>query len=94
MPNTKSAKRALRRSLKRRERNKAVKSRIKTLQKKLIALAESGDEDSLKQVWREFQKRVDKAVKTGVFHRNTGNRKKSRIAARIMKILGKPILLG
>ncbi len=94
MPNTKSAKRALRRSLKRRERNRAIKSRIKTLQKKLINLAESGDEEALKQVWREFQKRVDKAVKVGVLHRNTGNRKKSRTAAQIMKILGRPVLLG
>ena len=75
MPNTKSAKKRLRQSEKRRLRNRSYKSRIKTLEKKYLATLATGD--------REVFSAIDKAVKAGVIHWATGDRKKSRLSSKL-----------
>lgn len=62
-----------RQAKKRRMRNLAMKSRIKTFKKRVL---EKRNEEAL----REYYSVIDKAVKKGVIHKNTGARKKSRMA--------------
>ncbi len=75
MPKTRSAKKRLRQSEKRRLRNKMYKTRIKTALKKL----EEGEGD-IKELLNEAYSAIDKAVKKGVIHRNKGARLKSKAA--------------
>ena len=73
MANLKSSKKDVRRIAKRTERNRAVKSRLKTLRKKLVT--EVNDENKA-----AYASAVDKAVKAGVLHPNKASREKSKIA--------------
>lgn len=61
---------------KRRLRNRWYKIRIKRFFK---MLAREKDENRKKEIARELQSIIDKGVKRGVLHRNTGARKKSKI---------------
>jgi small subunit ribosomal protein S20 len=72
--------------------NRSYKSAVKTLTKNYLAAVEAHQAnpspDSLKQVEATMAaaySKIDKAVKCGVLHANTGARKKSRIA-RALKV--------
>ncbi len=80
MPNTRSAKRQLKISLKRRARNKAVRSRTKTFMKKLKKAIEAGDKDAAVALYPRVMGEIDRAVKKGAFHENKGNRYKSKLS--------------
>jgi len=79
MPITKSAKKALRQSLRRRERNlkrkEAFKQAVKEI-KKLVAAGKIKEAESL--VPKAYQA-LDKAAKTGVIKKNAASRRKSRL---------------
>ena len=62
-----------------RQRNKAVRSELKTREKQAVNAEEENVEDAL----RLAQKRIDQAVTKGVLHKRTAARKKSRLAKRI-----------
>jgi small subunit ribosomal protein S20 len=64
MANTKSAIKAARKSVRLTERNRGVKTRLKTLRKRLDSLVSA----------------MDKAVKSGVVHRNAASRAKAHAA--------------
>lgn len=85
MPITKSAKKALRGSLRKRvfnlKRKDAMKSAIKDV-KKLVA--DKKVKDANKSLSAAYQA-IDKAVKRGVIKKNTAARKKSRLSAQIKK---------
>ena len=85
MPNTKSAKKALRRDQRRTVRNIQKKKTVKDLIKKTLKSAEAGQMDKVQDLLKQTQKAIDKAVKTGVIKKNTANRKKSRLAVRVRK---------
>ncbi|MEN3183728.1 MAG: 30S ribosomal protein S20 [Atribacterota bacterium] len=87
MPNTKSALKNLRKSEKRRLRNKAVKSATKTYIKKFLKLLESGKVEEAQTFLSEVYKRVDMAVSKGVFHKNKAARIKSRLAQKLNRVL-------
>lgn len=87
MPNTKSALKNLRKSEKRRLRNKAVKSTTKTYIKKFLKLLESGKVEEAQAFLSEVYKRVDMAVSKGVFHKNKAARIKSRLAQKLNRVL-------
>lgn len=87
MPNTKSALKNLRKSEKRRLRNKAIKSTTKTYIKKFLKLLESGKVEEAKAFLNEVYKRVDMAVSKGVFHKNKAARIKSRLTQKLNRIL-------
>jgi small subunit ribosomal protein S20 len=78
--NIKSQKKRNITNLKRAERNKAVRSEVKTRTKN--ALATIGTEDNAEAL-RLAVKRIDKAATKGVLHPNTAARKKSRLMKRI-----------
>lgn len=69
---SRSAQKRLRQTIKRTLRNRAVKSRIKTLTKKARATRDP-------QVLREAVKAIDKAAAKGILHPNTAARRKSRL---------------
>lgn len=82
-PITKSAKKALRQSVKRRKRNIQRKDEIKKTAKEIKKLlSENKKEDALKLIPRIY-KALDKAAKRGTIKKNTASRKKSRLTKSI-----------
>lgn len=80
MPNKKSAEKRMRSSAVKADRNRSVISRVRTLEKKYRGLAADGDKEGAAEALRVTVSALDKAVKNGVLHRATVNRKKSRLA--------------
>jgi small subunit ribosomal protein S20 len=68
------------RSLRERQENRHYTSSIKTYFRRLSAAVEAGDDEQADTDHRNLVKLIDKAVKRGALHRNTGARKKSRAA--------------
>ena len=64
---------------KRHQRNKAVKSELKTLVRKFREAAEAGDKDTAVEAGRVATRKLDKAVSKGVIHRNQAANRKSAI---------------
>ena len=83
MPNTKSAERRMRNSARKQLRNRSVKSRLKTFEKRYVAALKTGKKDDAGVALRAAISAFDKAVKGGVIHRGTANRKKSRLSLRL-----------
>jgi small subunit ribosomal protein S20 len=81
MPNTKSAKKRLRQSITRRNRNRAVKSTVKTHIRKVRELIAAGDGEAAQTQFRVTAKQVDKAAAAGIVHANLAARVKSRLSA-------------
>jgi small subunit ribosomal protein S20 len=65
---------------KRHERNKAVKTGLKTAVRKFREAAEAGDKDQALQLGREANKMLDKAASKGVIHKNQAANRKSAIS--------------
>jgi small subunit ribosomal protein S20 len=65
---------------KRHERNKAVKSSLKTAVRKFREAAEAGDKDAALALGADAAKKLDKAVSKGVIHKNQAANRKSSIA--------------
>ena len=86
MPITKSAKKALRQSLRRRTRNVQKKQKIKNLLKEVKKLISQKKIEETKKLLPQVYKILDKAAKTGLIKKNTASRKKSRISKLISKI--------
>lgn len=80
MANTKSAQKNIRKSATRTAANKATKSRLKTLSKAAAAAAKSGDSKKIAAASAATASAYDKAVKTGVIHKNKASRIKSKLA--------------
>jgi small subunit ribosomal protein S20 len=83
MANTKSAIKAARKSARFALRNKAVKTRLKTLQKKYFAAVAAKDAAAAKTAGIAYVSAIDRAVKSGVVHRNAANHAKSGAAKHI-----------
>ena len=69
----------IRQNEKRRQRNKAVRSEVKTYYKKTIEAMNKNELEKAEEYLRTFVSKIDKAVKKGIIHRNEANRKKSRL---------------
>lgn len=80
MANTKSALKYIRKTEGRTLRNRQVKSRLKTLAKKLDVAVTAGDKDAVLFASRAFISALDKAGKTGLVHPNKIARHKARCA--------------
>jgi len=80
--NTKSAKKRMRQSERRRARNRMVRSKVRTAVKTARATVVAGGPDARAAVL-EAIRALDKAVTRGVIHRNTAARKKSALARRL-----------
>jgi small subunit ribosomal protein S20 len=80
MANIKSQKKRNRTNEKARERNMAVKSALKTSQKKVHAAVAGDDAEATTAQVRETSRALDKAASKGVLTKQTAARKKSRLA--------------
>ncbi len=80
MPNTKSAIKRVKTNLKRAERNKSVKSVLKTSISRFQEALDSNNMEAAKTALVRAYKIIDKAVVQGVIHKNNASRKKSRLA--------------
>ena len=84
MPNIQSAMKRMRSDAKKRARNQATISELKTLSKKLTLTA--GDPEKAKEVAAHLLSRYDKAVSRGIIPRGRADRRKSRVAQFLTKI--------
>lgn len=85
MPHTHSAKKELRKSVKRRAQNDQRKNLIKSLRKEVRFLVLNKKTDDAKALLSKLYKAADKAVKTHAVHKNKADRIKSRAAQFILK---------
>ncbi len=80
MANIHSQKKRIIRAERERLENRRYTSKIRTYFHRLEAATEGGDTEAAATEHRELVSTIDKAVKRGALHRNTGARKKSRAA--------------
>ena len=83
MANNASARKRIRQTERRTERNQARKSRMRTFVKKVETAIASGDRTAAAEALRIAQPEMQRAVTKGVSHLNTVARKLSRLSARI-----------
>ena len=81
----KSALKANRQNVKRREHNRALRARLRTGLKSIRKSLDAKDVAGAKGALRNMQSLVDKMATKGIIHKNTASRYKSRLAARIAK---------
>ena len=86
MAHTKSAKKRMRQNVKRRSQNRATKSMLRTLVKKVRQAVEAGDTAAANSQLDVVAKRLDQAAAKGVIHKNAVARTKSRLAQHVAGI--------
>jgi small subunit ribosomal protein S20 len=86
MPNTKSAMKAMRGSARKRVYNLRTKEKFKTAVKGVKKALEAASEAEALKALTAAYAALDKAAKKKVIHKNTANRKKSRLAKAINKL--------
>ena len=86
MANIKSAKKRILVIKTKTERNKAIKSKVKTYVKKVDAAIAAGDKAAASAALVEATSVLDKACKKGVYHKNTVSRKVSRLSVAVNKM--------
>jgi small subunit ribosomal protein S20 len=87
--NIKSQIKRNRQNLVRHERNKAVRSELRTRAKAAVAAAQAGEDDADAKL-REAVKRIDTAAAKGVIHKNQAARRKSRLRAQVNQAAAEP----
>jgi small subunit ribosomal protein S20 len=86
LANIKSAKKRILVNQVKADRNKAIKSGVKTSIKKVYAAIDANDKSSAQQALCAATTALDKATTKGVYHKNTSSRKVSRLAQAINKM--------
>jgi len=82
---TKSALKANRQNIKRREHNRQMRSKLRTALKAIRVSLEAKDLSGAKAALSQTVSIVDKMATKGIIHRNTAGRYKSRLSARVSK---------
>ncbi|MFG2285401.1 MULTISPECIES: 30S ribosomal protein S20 [unclassified Streptomyces] len=83
MANIKSQMKRIKTNEKARQRNKAVKSALKTSIRRTREAIEAGDLQKATTAQAEAAKKLDKAVSKGVIHKNAAANKKSALAKKV-----------
>ena len=86
MANIKSQIKRNKQNEKARQRNKAVKSSLKTSVRSFREAADAGDADKAEQALRVAYVKLDKAASKGVIHKNQAANRKSALAKRVAEI--------
>ena len=86
MPNIRQQEKRVRSAERERLENLRYRSTVKTLTKRLEAVAGQGDGDTIAAEHLELVRTIDKAATRGAMHKNTAARKKARAA----RIAGRP----
>jgi small subunit ribosomal protein S20 len=84
--NTKSAEKAARQAQKHRIRNIALRSRMRSALRKVLAAIATGNQESARTSYAEAVPAIDTLVTKKIVHRNKAARHKSRLAARIRQM--------
>ena len=82
---TKSALKANRQNIKRRDHNRQLRSRLRSALKAIRASLDAKDLDAAKSALSKTVSIVDKMATKGIIHRNTAGRYKSRLSSRLAK---------
>ncbi|MDR1852696.1 MAG: 30S ribosomal protein S20 [Propionibacteriaceae bacterium] len=82
MANIKSQKKRILTNEKARQRNKSVKSSLRTAVRKFHEAADAGEVDKAKDLARAATRALDKAASKGVIHANQAANRKSAVAAK------------
>ncbi|MBM7825269.1 MULTISPECIES: 30S ribosomal protein S20 [Arcanobacterium] len=83
MANIKSQKKRIKTNEKRRIRNKAYKSELKTLVRKTREAIAAGDAETATAELRIASRKLDKAVSKGIIHKNQAANRKSKLAKQV-----------
>ena len=86
MANTASARKRIRQTEKRTERNRARRSRVRTFLRKVEQAIAEGDKSVAQDAFKAAQPELQRAATKGVLHRNSVARKLSRLSSRIKGI--------
>lgn len=86
LANIKSAKKRIQVIATKTERNKAIKSKVKTAIKKVDAAIAANDKEAAAAALNAATVELTKATSKGVFHKKTSSRKISRLAVAVNKI--------
>jgi len=84
--NIKSAKKRILVSERNAERNKSIKSAVRTSIKKVYAAIDAEDKAAAQSALTDATKTIDMATSKGVYHKNTSSRKVSRMAKAVNKM--------
>jgi small subunit ribosomal protein S20 len=79
LANSSTAAKRHRQNIKRRSRNRIVKSELRTNIRKLLELVESRSLEDADKQYMSVASLLDRAVSKGVLHKNTAARKKQRL---------------
>ncbi|MGI8310752.1 MULTISPECIES: 30S ribosomal protein S20 [Saccharopolyspora] len=82
MANIKSQMKRIKTNEQNRQRNKAVKSAVKTAIRKFREAADAGEKDKAIELQQAASRALDKAASKGVIHKNQAANKKSALAQR------------
>ncbi len=86
MANIKSAKKRILVNQTKADRNKAIRSSVKTAVKKVVAAVESGDKTLAADTLKAAIASIEKATSKGVYHKNYASRKVSRLTKFVNKM--------
>jgi small subunit ribosomal protein S20 len=86
MANHFSALKRARQTTKRTGDNRSNTTRLRSALRKLRETMASGDAKAAKEAFSGTVSMIDKAVKNGIIHKNTGSRYKSRLSARVAAV--------
>ena len=89
MANIKSQMKRNRQNEAARQRNKAVRSSLRTSVRKFRAAADAGDVEQATTLLRVASRKLDKAASKGVIHKNQAANRKSALAQRAKALSGK-----
>jgi small subunit ribosomal protein S20 len=68
------------------ERNKSVKSELKTVIRKFREAAEAGEKDTAAELSRTAARKLDKAASKGVIHKNQAANRKSSVSKKVSSL--------
>ncbi len=86
MANIKSAKKRILVTQKKTERNKSIRSAVKTSMKKVDAAVAAKDKDAANAALVAATSKINKAASKGVYHKNNASRKVARLAKAVNSI--------
>ena len=88
MANTRSAKKAVRKTARRTEVKKARRTRMRTEVRKVEEAIAAGQKEAAAEALRAAEPILARTAQKGVIHKNTASRKISRLAARVQAMPG------
>lgn len=86
VPNIKSAKKRCLVTDTKTLQNKIIKSELKSSIKKFDSLAQAGEKEAAQAAYLDAVKKIEKAEKHNIIHKNNSNRKKSALTLKLNKL--------